>query len=173
MDTLLAISARSYTSAWYWIVTGVAWSLTCHVTLGVPYDMLVRAHKKGGESARDAEELARIHVRRVLAFFGSSTSRIVAVAILCFLFAMLATFGFYYGYEIASAAFMLLAPLAIVQAMAVRLAFRIRRDGLDGEDLRNALVRRRFWNQVIGLFAITATALVAFLSFARQLAIWY
>jgi len=171
MDPLLAISFKSFSSIWYWIMTGVVWSMTCHWTLGVPYDMLVRAHAKGGDAARDAEALAQLNIRRTIGFFEKGST--IFVAIITFLLAICATFGFVYGYELARAVFMLFLPLTIVQAFNIRLAFRIRDFGLTGEVLRKSIVRRRFWNQVIGLTAIMFAAVMAFLQFAPDVVLWF
>ena len=167
----MAISVKSFSSIWYWIFTGIAWSMTCHYTLGVPHDMLVRAHSKGGTHADDAEALAAMQVRRLTNLFSKGGTFVVAVV--AFLLAMVATFGFYYGYELAQASFMLLAPLVLVQIYMVRLAFRVKERGLVGAQLRKALTRRRFWNQVIGLFSIFLSAVLAFFSFVKDLAFWY
>ena len=133
----MAISVKSFSSIWYWIFTGIAWSMTCHYTLGVPHDMLVRAHSKGGTHADDAEALAAMQVRRLTNLFSKGGTFVVAVV--AFLLAMVATFGFYYGYELAQASFMLLAPLVLVQIYMVRLAFRVKERGLVGAQLRKAL----------------------------------
>jgi len=171
LDLLLSISFSSFSSVWYWILTGLVWSVTCHRTLGVPYDALVAAHHKGGQAAVDAEELAHIYVRRVVPMFKKSGSLILALV--CFVLAVVATFGFIYGYELSLAAFVLLCPLAIVNAMGVLLAVRIEREGLDGEALRKALTRRRFWNQVIGLVSIFAASVMTIFALARNVALFY
>jgi len=173
LEPLLAISFNSFSSIWYWIITSIAWSLTCHVTMGVPYDMLTRAGRSGGQVAQDVDVLAQVHARRLAGFFEGSTTRIVFVMVITFLLAVLGTFGFYYAYELAAAMFMLIGPLILVQALSLRLSFRVRDLGLQGEELRAALLKRRFWNQVIGLVSIMASALVAFITFARNFAIWY
>lgn len=171
MDLLLSISFASFSSVWYWILTGLTWSMTCHRTLGVPYDALVAAHHKGGQAARDAEELAQIYVRRVVPVVKSSG--IFILAIVCFFLAVLATFGFYYGYELARAAFALLFPLTIVHLMTFRLAIRVQDEGLTGEDLRDALTRRRFWNQVIGLFSIFVASIMTIFALSRNVILFY
>lgn len=173
MDPLLAISFASFSNIWFWVILSVSWSVTCHITLGVPYDLLTRAERQGGAAAQDVEALALVHGRRLRGYFAGPTSRMVGVMLLTFFLAVLGTFGFYYTYEFAAALFVLLAPLILVQILAIRLAFRMERDGLEGAELRAALLRRRFWNQVIGLISIVAVAMVAFLTFARSLAIWY
>ncbi len=171
MDPLLAISFKSFSSIWYWIITGVAWSMACHWTIGVPYDALVRAHSKGGAAADDAETLALLNIRRIVGFFTKGAA--IVVAIIAFLLAICGTFGFIYGYELAQALFMLLFPLTIVQVFNVRLAFNIYRQGIEGEALRKRLVGRRFWNQVIGLMSIFLASMVAFLQFAPDLVFWF
>ena len=171
MDPLLAISFKSFSSIWYWIMTGIAWSMTCHWTLGVPYDALVRAHSKGGQVAADTEAMAHLNIRRVVGFFEGGAS--IAVAVVAFFMAILATFGFAYGYELAQAMFMLLMPLLIVQALNIRLAFRLHRTQPEGVTLRKALVGRRFWNQVIGLTSILLATIMAFLQFAPDVVLWF
>jgi len=67
--------------------------------------------------AADAEEMALIYVRRVVPLFRSTGPYILAVA--SFGLAVVATFGFVYGYELALAAFALLFPLSIVNTMGI------------------------------------------------------
>ena len=43
-----------------WIVLAVAWSSASHWVLGVPFDMVMRARRQGGQAAADLEDLARI-----------------------------------------------------------------------------------------------------------------
>jgi len=131
----------------------------------------VSAHHKGGQEARDAEEQAQIFVRRVVPMFRKSGTFILLFV--CFFLTILGTFGFLYGYELARAAFVLLCPLAIVNGLGVRLAFRIEREGLLGDDLRRALTGRRFWNQVIGLVSIFAAAVMTVFALARNVAVFY
>ncbi len=171
LDLPLSISFASFTSVWYWILTGLAWSTTCHRTLGVPHDALVAAHQKGGQAARDAEEMAQIYVRRVVPLFRVGGAYILAFA--SFLLAVVATFGFYYNYELARAAFVLIGPLSIVSAMGIRLAFRVEREGLSGVALRRALTRRRFWNQVIGLLSIFAASVLTVITLSRNVMLFY
>lgn len=121
----------------------------------------------------EAEQLARVHVSRIIWVFGTSASRLVTVAIVGFLLAMLATFGFFYRYEIAMAAFTLLAPLVLVQGLGIRLAFVVEAKGLNGAALCSALFRHRFWTQVIALMAIAFSAGIASVSLSRDIAVWH
>lgn len=170
VDPLLAISFKSFSSVWYWIMTGIAWSMTCHYTLGVPYDALVRAHSKGGKYAEEAETLARLNINRISDVAGRHAALVTAC--IGFILAMIATFGFGYGYEIAQAFFVLVAPITLVHLLGARLAVRLRTNAVMGEELRNALTRRRFWNQVIGLSSIFLASMLAFWNFAKDIAFW-
>ena len=171
MDPLIAISFKSFSSVWFWIMIGVSWSVMCHWTLGVPYDALMRADQKGGDYANEAERLAKLNIARIARTFQKGGTIVTALA--CFFLAIIATFGFFYDYELAQAIFVLLAPLTLVSAINVRLAMRLDRDAVTGEALRDALVSRRFWNQVIGLTSIIFSVLVAFVSFARDVVWWF
>lgn len=149
---------------------GVSWSMMCHWTLGVPFDGLVDAQRKGGEHSKTVDELAAINARRTTYF--AEKSGVIVLACVSFFLAMLGMFGFIYGYELAQAFFVMIVPLMIVQTLNVRLAFKVRALSLEGEALQRALLRRRFWNQVIGLSSIIVAAGAALYSFANQV-VWY
>lgn len=146
----------TFDNAWYWIITMIAWSVTCHWTLGVPHDAVVRADHRGGLPAEHVDALAGAGIARITAVFREAGTAIVAAA--AFLAAALASLGFWNGVEIAQGAALLVLPMMIVAAANVRLAFALERAGLRGAALRRALSRRRFWNQVIGLAAVTVSA---------------
>ena len=171
MDPLLTISFNSFGSVWFWIMLGFSWSMTCHWTLGVPYDVLVRADQKGGDFATYAADLARLNIERTVYVFGRGGAFITAM--IFFVLAVIGTFGFFYDYELAQAIFVMLAPLALVTFLNTRLAFQLHRDAPDGPEICKALVGRRFWNQVIGLLSVVIAAALAFVSFVRHVVIWY
>ena len=171
LDPLLTISFSSFSNAWYWVLTGLIWSATCHRTLGVPFDAMVAAHNQGGQSAKDVEDLAHIYVRRNVGLFRKSGVWITAFV--CFILAVVATFGFVYTYEMAQGLFALMFPLTIVHALGVRLAFRIERENIRGAELRDVLSKRRFWNQVIGLFSIFVASILTVLSLSRSMVLFY
>jgi hypothetical protein len=35
----------SFFNVWYWVLTIATWTQVCHRTLGVPYDMILRAER--------------------------------------------------------------------------------------------------------------------------------
>lgn len=148
------IDLNSFWSIWYWILTVVAWSMTAHFTMGIPHDCVQRAERHGGAWEEHVDALAIVYSTRLRYFIDRGGA--FAVAVISFILAGLLTIGFGYGSEIAQAFFMLVFPLTIASIFTVRLAYRIEREELRGHALRVALSRRRFFNQVIGLFAIVA-----------------
>ena len=51
------IDMRSFSNLWFWIALAVVWSSASHWVLGVPWDMALRAKRKGGQLAEDFETL--------------------------------------------------------------------------------------------------------------------
>ncbi|RMF36453.1 MAG: hypothetical protein D6754_11395 [Alphaproteobacteria bacterium] len=146
----------TFDNVWYWIITVIAWSMTCHWTLGVPYDVIVQADQRGGEAASHVDAVGAAGIARITAAVRSAGLFIAALA--GFIGASLVTIGFWSGVEIAQGAAVLILPLMLVAALNVRLAFRLERMQARGATLRRALNRRRFWNQVIGLASIVVAA---------------
>ena len=154
---LETIDMRSFSNLWFWIALAVVWSTASHWVLGVPFDMVARARRSGGQAGRDLEDMVRITVTRILYIaeeaglwivgFGSALPSGLAVA------------GFVYGMELAQALFLLAFPMSLVAWMNVVTAARIRNEALAGEDLCARLSRHRFWTQVIGMVSIFVTAL--------------
>lgn len=153
-----AISLQSFFSVWYWVLTVVVWTLVCRRTLGVPHDMILRARRLPEVAAR-VDLLARIEAERATGLADALGAPLAAVA--GFALAVLGALGFWSGVEAAQAAFLLLAPLAVVAAGKLRLAREVRASGLEGEPLRRRLARRRAVDQVIGTLAMLAAAVVA------------
>jgi hypothetical protein len=46
------IDMRSFSSLWYWIALAVMWSSASHYVLGVPFDLVQRARRRGGQAPR-------------------------------------------------------------------------------------------------------------------------
>lgn len=152
------LNTTSFFSVWYWALTVLVWTLACNRTLGVPYDMILRAERLPSVAA-DVDRLAGIAVARAAGLArGTGTA---AAAGGGFALAVLGTLGFGLGIELAQAAFMLVAPLAMVGAATLRLALALARSGVQGAELRRRLARRRAWNQAIAVLAIFAAAFVA------------
>ncbi|SFB82896.1 hypothetical protein SAMN04488094_101673 [Tropicimonas isoalkanivorans] len=148
------IDMRSFSNLWYWIALAVMWSTASHWVLGVPYDMITRARRFGGEAEEDLRDLVRIYVNRLL--FIADTTGVWMLAFASFLLTTLALLGFVYGVEFAQAVFLLGLPMGLVFALSIRTARRIK--SADGEGLYRMLARHRFMTQAIGMVSIAITA---------------
>mgnify|MGYP007079516823 CR=1 FL=1 len=151
------IDMRSFSNLWFWIALAVLWSTTSHWVLGVPFDLVQRARRDGGQAEIDLEDLVRINVNRLLNL--AQVSGLWVLGFVCFFLTGLALTGFFYRLEIAQALFLLGFPMSIVGVMSISTAHRIEREALKGEDLRRRLGRHRFFTQVIGMISIFVTAM--------------
>lgn len=156
-DTLeTLIDFRSFSSIWYWIVVAVVWSTASHWVLGVPFDMIHRARRKGGPSMEDLEQLVAINVRRITYILDVSGTWIVAFT--AFILTILAVLGWVYRVEIAQAVFLLAVPMSVVGLSIARTARAQARAPATDEALIARLNRLRFAIRFVGLFAILTTA---------------
>jgi len=151
------IDMRSFSNLWYWIALAVVWSSTSHWVLGVPYDMIQRAARHGGEAEADLEDMVRINCNRLIYIAG--VSGLWLLGLVSGLLTSLAILGFWYGVEFAQAVFLLVAPMTIVGAFSLATARAIRDRGLNGEALRKRMLRHRVQTQFVGMVAIFVTAL--------------
>lgn len=152
------IDARSFSNLWYWLVLAAAWSAASHYVLGVPWDMVARARRHGGQDEDDLHEVLRVHVLRTVAL--GERGGIWLLALASFVLTALALLGFAYGVEFAQAAFLLLAPLCGVWLLRLRVARHLAAGGAPGAALYVRLGRHRRAVQAIGAAAIFVTALV-------------
>lgn len=151
------IDMRSFSNLWYWIALAVVWSTTSHWVLGVPYDMIQRAARHGGEAQADLEDIVRINCNRLL--YIASVSGLWLLGLASALVTSLALLGFWYGIEFAQAVFLLATPMTIVGALSLNSARIIRENGLAGEALRRRLARHRIQTQLVGMVSIFVTAI--------------
>lgn len=151
------IDMRSFSNLWFWIVLAVFWSSTSHWVLGVPFDMVGRAKRVGGQAARDLEDLARINCNRML--FIVEESGLWIAAILSATLTGLALLGFWYDIETAQAIFLLAFPMTLVGLLSIASARRIRGGESEGEALWRRLRIHRMMTQFIGVLSIFVTAL--------------
>jgi hypothetical protein len=150
------IDMRSFSNLWFWIVLAVVWSSTSHWVIGVPFDMVARARRNGGQAEQDLEDLARINANRLI-FIVEETGLWLA-AIVSALLTGLAMLGFVYDVEFSQAVFLLAFPMSLVFLLSIASARRIVGGEGQGEALWRRLRIHRFISQVIGMFAIFATA---------------
>lgn len=148
---------RSFSNLWYWIALAVVWSSASHYIMGVPYDMLQRARRQGGEALADFEAMARINGSRILNI--AEVAGLFLLAFWTFMVTALVVLAFWYGVEFAQAVVLIALPMSLVFALTIRLARRLAAEPVAGEALIRAFVRQRFWTQVIGMIAIFVTAM--------------
>jgi hypothetical protein len=151
------IDLRSFSNLWYWIALAVFWSSTSHFVLGVPYDMVMRARRFGGEEEADVDILAHVQIRRMLRVAEQGGAYFVVVA--AFILSMLITCAFYYGMEFAQAVFCLYFPLLIIIGITIWSARKISRLELTGPALHKQLLVTRLMIQGLGILGILLTAL--------------
>lgn len=151
------IDLQSFSSLWYWMAVAVVWSSVSHYVLGVPYDMIQRARRHGGQAEQDLHDMVRVCVNRLLHI--SHTAGMIMIAIVCFILTSLAVMGFWYGAELAQAIFLLAFPLSMVGAVSLVSARKIAETQPEGDALYSALNKHRLWTQFIGMIAIFITAM--------------
>ncbi|WP_417209970.1 component of SufBCD complex [Antarctobacter sp.] len=151
------IDMRSFSNLWFWVMLAVLWSSTSHWVLGVPFDMVARARRAGGQAAEDLEDLVRINTNRLLFIVEESGLWIVAIGSAFLTAAVI--LGFYYWVEFAQAVFMLAFPMMFVGLLSINSARRIQAGENSGEALWRRLRLHRMITQFIGVVSIFFTAL--------------
>jgi len=151
------IDMRSFSNLWYWIALAVFWSTTSHWVLGVPYDMVLRARRLGGQAQQDLDDMVRITTNRLLHIV--QVAGPVLLAFVCFILTGLGVLGFYYSVEFAQALFLLAFPMAIVGGISLYSAAAIVENMIRGEALQKKLSSHRMITQGIGMFSIFVTAM--------------
>ncbi|MFP7673051.1 component of SufBCD complex [Marivita sp. S0852] len=151
------IDMRSFSNLWFWIALAVVWSSASHWVLGVPYDMVSRARRKGGQASEDLTDLLRINTNRLL-YIADEAGVSIITAGTFFLSAFL-ILGWVYGVEIAQALFLLGFPMSIVSLLSVRTARALHTKDTDLDAVFKRLARHRLYVQIIGMVSIFVTAL--------------
>ena len=151
------IDMRSFSNLWYWIGLAVLWSSSSHWIMGVPFDMITRARRNGGQAMQDLQDISRINAGRLL--YISRSAGIWIIAFTSFVLTTLGILAFWQGVEFAQATFLLLAPMVLVGWMSLRTAYRIEQEQpLEGQ-LITVLMRHRMAVQFVGMVAIFVTSL--------------
>lgn len=151
------IDMRSFSNLWYWIALAVLWSTLSHRVLGVPFDMVQRARRYGGQPAQDLEDMVRINVNRLL--FVVNSSGVLLLGVTCFVLSVLATLGFYLSVEFAQSVFLLLFPLSLVAMLNIYTAKKILAQGIHEDALYKMLSNCRILIQLMGMIFIFLTAM--------------
>ena len=151
------IDMRSFSNLWYWIGLAVIWSTASHWVLGVPFDMIQRAKRQGGDAEHDLQDMVRIMCNRML-YIG----RVSGLWLLAFGSAFnsaLFVMGFWYQVEFAQALFFFVFPLSIVGLVSLSTAQLITQEKATGTLLFKRLLRHRLYTQIIGMISVFVTAM--------------
>ena len=151
------IDMRSFSNLWFWMAVAVVWSTASHYGLGVPFDMVLRARRQGGEAAADLEMMVEINVRRLMQI--QTMAGLWLVAFAAFVLTALGLLAVYYKVEFAQAVLLIVAPMTMVGGLTLAMARRIAAGMVASEDLVRTLTRHRFMVQGIGVIAIMATTM--------------
>ncbi len=151
------IDMRSFSNLWFWIVLAVVWSSASHWVLGVPFDMVSRARRNGGQAEADLEDLVRINTNRLL--FIVDEAGLWLAALVSALLTGMALLGFIYDIELAQALFLLAFPMTIVGLLSIASSRKIQNGEGQGEVLWRRLRIHRTLVQAIGMISIFVTAL--------------
>ncbi|MEM9431196.1 MAG: hypothetical protein AAGA32_17095 [Pseudomonadota bacterium] len=147
---------------WFWIMHIMAWSLTSHFTLGVPYDVVVQANRERDEDGpwtQHCEAMIRASVFRLVTVFDQLGPAIVGIW--AFMLGSISSFAILYDHEFSVALLTLFVPLTLVYSVTVMRARAIARNGLTGQPLRNAVRSLRIWNQFCGMLGLILAAAAA------------
>lgn len=151
------INLRSFSSIWYWMVLVAVWTLAAQRVLGVPQDVIARARRQGGAAMTDLAVLLRVGIRRrqwAGAPFGPWL-----LGLVCFGLTVLVLLGFVYRVEMAQAAVLILAPMALVFTLGQRLARQVAALPDAAPEVFTLIARHRALVQAIGGLAIFVTTL--------------
>jgi len=151
------IDMRSFSNLWYWIALAVLWSTTSHWVLGVPFDMIQRARRQGGQAEADVETLVAINIRRILGI--SRTAAVPMFAVISFLLTTLTVLAVWYRSEFAQAVLFLFAPMILVGWLSLRTAVRIEAGEGSGAPMYRRLMLHRRLVQVVGMISIFFTSM--------------
>jgi len=128
-DNLLGLlGSRSFSSIWFWLVLIGTWSMVGRSVLGVPTEVLSRAHQAQGQG--DGQGTAVITLLDWLSLILprwqlGAREGAVFLGVTSFLITSLAVLGFGFGLEMAQALTLLLVPFWALFWMRVRLARRL------------------------------------------------
>ena len=149
------IDLRSFSNIWFWIALAVMWSWLTNSILGVPYDMVSRARREGGQAMADLEAVVTAQVNRRIHMAASSGYWMAAL--MAFALTVLGMLGFVYGLQLGQALFLLALPIVAVGALGLRAARRLHHDPLAGEALCAYLARQRLVIQALAVVGILFT----------------
>lgn len=159
------LDSRSFSSIWFWLALAASWTWTTRAILGVPAEIVHRAHRQpdtDADPSSDALLLLDWLSLNLPRWQVTPREGALVLALGTFLLTSLGILGFGYGLELAQAMFLLTGPFALLTVLRFRLARRLRpilaqaQHGLVGpartaEAAARAMIRHR-----LGVLALSA-----------------
>ncbi|MGZ9809971.1 component of SufBCD complex [Pseudoroseicyclus sp. H15] len=158
-DLLLqTIDFRSFSSLWYWIVLAVVWSSASHFVMGVPWDLVMRARRQGGQAEIDMMDMVRVQANRMLQVSRASSQWLLGSVF--FFHSALLVLSFWYNVELAQAIELIALPMTLVGYLGLSTAAALEAEGDPSvETVHWRLRRHRFRVQLIGMVSLVVTAM--------------
>lgn len=164
------LDSRSFGTIWYWLLFAWVWWRAGFHVIGVPLDVMVKAHRAFTTESEDRQA-----VLVLLDWLSLTVSRwqvgsglgAISLGACCFILTSLGLLGFVYDLEMAQALTLLLLPLAIILWLRLRLARKLLRLIQDAQsEARPAIevggeaARKMVWHRrVVSLIAILAAVM--------------
>lgn len=149
------IDTRSFSNLWFWIALAVAWSASSYWVVGVPFDLVRRAARGDDGALADLVSLSDVQARRLMRM--ADLSGLALTGLAWFVATALLVLGLVYWIEMAQAAFLIFAPMAVVAWLNLRTARRIGAHA--PEALPALMIRHRRLVQGLGIVAVFLTAM--------------
>lgn len=161
--------SRSFASVWFWIFVAALWTWAGRAVLGVPHDVVARAHAAKSPDAPEAIALLDWLSLQLPRFLMQPREMIWMLAGGAFVLTSLAVLGLIYGLELAQAVFLLAMPFAVLIWLRQRLAWRLHAvlmQAYEGQMAPaeaaqlavRAMRRHRIWFTLISFGSVTVTA---------------
>lgn len=134
------LDLRSFSSVWYWLMLTWLWTRTGRSVLGVPVEVVQRAHKAAEPAGSGDDGPGPLHADHqaepdlllldwllltLPRWHLPSGDGAVLLGVAAFLLTSLGGLGFFYAQELAQAVFVLVAPFGVLMLMRIRLAHRL------------------------------------------------
>lgn len=150
------LDLRSFSNLWYWIVLATVWTMASYYPLGIPFELIQRARRFGGEYETHVRNLVSVQSFRANLVLEKNGPMLAGA--IAFLIGVLIGAGFLLGIEFAQAIAMISIPMSLVMALRLRLARAMAQQPQDFAEIYHRLLWHRRSVQMIGIVAIVATS---------------
>ncbi|WP_114349470.1 hypothetical protein [Paracoccus lutimaris] len=125
---LTLLDSRSFGSIWFWVLLMFVWTVAGRRIAGVPLDVVHAAARAEGAAANDPAAITLLDWLSLTLprWRATGPESVILLGIAAFFLTTLALLGFLYNLEMARALVLLILPFALVFALELRLAHRLR-----------------------------------------------